>query len=361
MSDNETLPVQDDARSDGPTEQELLDAVMRNSPIMEEAGVPLPDKEIEIEDPVEEEDEDPESSEAVSEEDEEEVEEEGVEEPAGDDASTESELFTADTLDLDAKVAVKIDGEETEVSFGDLIKGYTTEQSLSKKGRELGEARKALDEERATKLEELEKIATATAQQLMNAENVFSKQYHDLEAKIQKARADGDTYDLGELKDKREQAQAKYWRARKAREDGLASVSKQKEDFEAQRWQEQIDHFSKEIPNHIPDFNEDLATKIRDFAVEEGIAEGLLDTVVDPVVIKFIDDYRRLKQGVTKGTAKRKATPAKKAVPAKKGRPPAQKKVAADKAVRDKVLSGKGNKNDEMAFLRQYASKSLNL
>ena len=45
--------------------------------------------------------------------------------------------------------------EDTEVSFGDLVKGYSTEQSLSKKGRELGEARKALDAEKEEKLKRI--------------------------------------------------------------------------------------------------------------------------------------------------------------------------------------------------------------
>ena len=46
-----------------------------------------------------------------------------VETDGEDDTSTqEPEIYTADDLDLDAQVAVKIDGEESAVSFGDLIK-----------------------------------------------------------------------------------------------------------------------------------------------------------------------------------------------------------------------------------------------
>ena len=69
--------------------------------------------------------------------------------------------------------------------------------------------------------------------------------------------------------------------------------------------------------------------KIRDFAVGEGVAPELLDGITDPVDIKFIDDYRRLKHNVSKGQAKRKSVP-KRAVPTKKSAPPAKKKQVAE-------------------------------
>ena len=59
---------------------------------------------------------------------------------------------------------------------------------------------------------------------------------------------------------------------------------------------------------------------ICDFALKKGIAENLLDSVVDPNIVKFIDDYRRMEAGLSKGAAKRKAAPQKKAIPAKKAR-----------------------------------------
>ena len=42
MANEETLPVTDDALDSGPTEQDLLDAVIRNSDIMNEAGFDAP-------------------------------------------------------------------------------------------------------------------------------------------------------------------------------------------------------------------------------------------------------------------------------------------------------------------------------
>ena len=51
----ESLPVSDDVRAadQGQTEQDLLDAVMRNSPIMDEIAPPLPNEETLEADPAE--------------------------------------------------------------------------------------------------------------------------------------------------------------------------------------------------------------------------------------------------------------------------------------------------------------------
>ena len=356
---NESLPTGDVQNSD-PTEQELFDAVMASSPMMEEIGaVPLPQEEEIVEDPVETE-EDPESEEAVSEDLEEEIEEvEG--ELSEDDTSTQPDVYTQDDLDLDARVVVKIDGEEQEVSFSDLIKGYSTEQSLSNKGRELGEARKKVEEERTEKLSQLDGLLNGANTVLMQGEQQLAKAYHDLEAQIQKAREDGDTYELGELKDKRELAQQKYWAARRNREGLLQEAAKQYEEVQREQFQQQVNHFNEVIPSMIPDFNDDVAQNIRQFAIDEGISPDILDTITDPAIVKFVDDYRRLKQNVSKGVAKRKATPIRKAVPAKKGLPEKVKTQRREDAVRARAFDENASEADQMAWLKQHASKSLNL
>ena len=99
---------------------------------------------------------------------------------------------------------------------------------------------------------------------------------------------------------------------------------------------------------------------IREFAEEEGISGELLDTVVDPSIVKFVDDYRRLKQGVTKGQAKRKTTTVKKA-PIKKAKTRTQKQVDEAERVRQRALSEDSSNEDQMAFLRSMANRSLNL
>jgi hypothetical protein len=246
-----------------------------------------------------------------------------------------------------------------DVSFADLLKGYQTDASLSKKGRELGEARKAIEEERTSKLDEITKMSDAANAMLTMEEQKLAKEYHDIEAKIKEARENGDTYEVGELKDKREISQSKYWEARNSRESLLKTVEEQKVKLTEEKFAEQIKHFQKVIPEIIPDFNEKLAVEIRDFALENGVSNELLNQIVDPNVVKFIDDYRRLKAGITKGAAKRKEVVTKK-VPTKKPVSATKKAVDKEKMIKARAFKEGASEDDQMNFLKQYASKSLN-
>jgi len=355
----ESLPNTDDIPAEvnnGLTENELLDAVMAQSQFVAES---LPDEEIPEVGPSESDTEDPYGSDEVVNGDEEEVGYEDEETEDEDAAATqETAVYSTEDLDLDAKVIVKIDGKEQEVSFSDLIKGYSTEQSLSNKGRELGEARKELEAERETQLTEINKLGQASAAVLLNGEQNFAKAYHDIEAKISKARADGDTFELSELKDQREIAQQNYWKARKTREGLVKNIEQQQDNINEGYWNEALEYFNTSIDQYIPGFNETIALEIREFALTEGIAEEVLDTVVDPVMVKFVNDYRLLKQGVTKGQAKRKSTPSKK-VPIKKAKSSTKAQSDQDAMVKARAFKSDSSNDDQMAFLKQLASRSL--
>ena len=344
----------------GRTEEQLLADIVRNSDFVE----PLPNEQVPELDPEESETEDPDvSEEAVSEEVEEESEEEVVEETdedAAEVATQESDIYAIEDLDMDAKVVIKIDGEETEVPFSDLIKGYSTEQHLSKKGRELGDARKQMDSDYDTKVKELGNMSKASAAVLYSNEQSLADEYHGIETQIEQARKDGDTYEVNELKDKREQAQKSYWQARNQREALVKQVTQQEQEAQQKDWQAQLTNFNERIPELIPDFNDKTATSIREFAIAEGISAELLDSIADPVIVKFVDDYRRLKQGVSKGAVKRKSAPTKK-IPVRKAKSITKRKQDANEAQRQKVLSGQGSDDDQQGFLRGLAERSLNL
>ena len=355
---NESLPTDDIPAevNNGPTEKELLDAVLEQSQFIEES---LPDEEIPEVDPSESDEEDPEESDEVVNGEDEEAEYEDEETEDEDATATQdATVYDLDDLDLDAQVIVKIDGEEQAVSFSDLIKGYSTEQSLSNKGRELGEARKELEAEREAQLAEINKIGQASAAVLLSEEQQFAKQYHDFESKIQEARDNGDTYELSELKDKREQAQQSYWNARKKREGIISQMEEQQSAVYEKQWVEALNYFNNSITQYVPGFDESLAGEIRQFALEEGIPEEFIDTVVDPVMVKFVNDYRLLKQGVSKGEAKRKSAPAKK-LPVKKAKSTVKKKADQEAMIKARAFKEDANPEDQMAFLKQLASRSL--
>jgi len=349
--------LDDSIATDSRTEEQMLADIMANSEFTQSLPNEQDVPELDTEEPVEE---DPETEEAETEEVEEEAETEEEEATDEDDASTqEAEVYTPDDLDLDAKVAIKIDGKETQVSFSELIKGYSTEQHLSNEGRKLGEARKQLDEEYGKKFQEINNLGQASSAILYREEQALAKEYHDIESQIEQARRDGDTYEVNELKDKREQAQKNYWNARNNRERLVKQVQAQVEDQNTQQWNAQLDYFNRAIPEMIPDFNEKTATAIREFAIAEGIQPEILDTITDPVIVKFVDDYRRLKQGITKGSAKRKASVVKKA-PVRKAKTRSQKEIDQETRIRQRAFAEDASNEDQMAFLRGLAEKSLN-
>lgn len=359
-----TPPRDDTVAPVGRTEEQLLADIVSNSDFIPNQEESLPEEQIPKVDPGTSENiEDPkEADEPVKEEIEEEVNTEEVE-SEGEDADEQSAtqdttLFTPEELDLEAKVAIKIDGADTEVSFNDLIKGYSTEQSLSKKGRELGDARKNFEEDYNNKLAEVQSMSTASVAVLYKSEQEHAKEFHDFEKKIDEARKDGNSYDLTDLKDKREQKQKEYWEARRTRESLQKTVAEKSQEQMTKAWNDQLNVFNESIPTLIPGFNETVAKDIRAFALKEGINEQVLDTIIDPAIVKFVNDYRILKQGVSKGSAKRKAAPTKK-IPTRKAKPVQQKQIDAAQALRKRALSNDSSKEDQDAFLKSYAERSL--
>ena len=352
-----TPPRDDSIATESRTEEALLADIVKNSDFVQT----LPNEQVPEDDTAEPESEDPDTEEAVeTEEVEEEVETEESEESVEDDVDStqDTSVFTPEELDLDSQVAIKIDGKETNVSFSDLIKGYSTEQSLSNKGRELGDARKQLEDEFGKRFEELQNVSQASAAMLYKDEQALAKDFHELEKQIEKARDSGDTYELSELKDKREQKQKLYWDARKSREAIIQGVQKQNETRNKEIWEKQMKYYQETIPKLIPNYNEKTLKSIRDFAISEGIAEQTLDSIADPQIVKFVDDYRRLKQGATSGAAKRKVAQVKK-VPVKKAKTQTQKKIDKEAMIRKKALSENSSPEDQMAFLKGLAERSL--
>lgn len=268
------------------------------------------------------------------------------------DSTQDDELPLEEEVDWDYEVPVKIDGEIEYVSIGELRKGFATDQHLSKKGREVSELEKSLKEEYNEKTTQVTELGATLAAQLQNDENVLAKEYHDLEAKIEKARDDGDTYELNDLKDKRETAQKKYWETRNKREGLLGAIKKQQEEMQQEHINNLMAQFDEDIKELVPDFDADL---VREFALGEGVPQEFLDFIMDARVVKFVDDYRKLKQKASTGSAKRKQAPKVKGVPTKRKVSKAKKKEQDTAKLRQSVLSGKGNEASELEFLKSLS------
>lgn len=362
MDEKNSIPQDTGAtQSDAPvanignrTEDQMLADILRTSKFVpQEESLPEEQTEVPTE-PTEPQEVD---DQEVSEVEEEAVEETPVEsEDSGDDTSTEAvETYTLEDLD-DFKITHKIDGEEVTMPLSDWIKGSATSQSLSNKGRELGDARKQFDSERADKIKQIDGVLDAANSILSKAETEHAKEYHSYTDKIKQAREDGDTYLISELKDKQDVAKEKYFEAKTEKDKLLDTAKSQKAEVEQKAFQEKLETFSKEVTKAIPDWNEDVAKDIRQFAIDRKIPEDIINSMIDVNVIKMVDDLRRLENAKAKGVVKRKVAPVK-AIPVKKSRTAEQKQEVANADLRNNVLSGQASKSDQDAFLKGLVSR----
>ena len=271
-----------------------------------------------------------------------------------DESTPDTDVLSEEDIDWEYKVPVKIDGVELHLTLEELRKGYATDQSLSKKGNKISEQRKEFETEQSTKLQELSGMSNLLQEQLQLEENTLAAEFHSVEEKIKTARKEGNTYELSELKDERETAQEAYWGARRKRE-GIATAVKEKQELEFSQQQEILAaKFNEDIAILVPSFVED-AEAINQFAIDEGIPQEMMAFINDAAVVKFIDDYRKLKTKATTGAVKRKATPKAKSAPIKKGSTRSSKDDKASSKVRSKVLSGSGSEEDQINFLKKLS------
>ena len=360
----------DDGYTNSESEARSLDDILRHSPMRDRLGLadeeeslpeeddvaPTPDDSSEEEVP----EENDEESDDVDEE--ENKEEDSEEDTVEDDTSTQNtDNPSEEDIDWEYKIPIKVDGKIEYVTLEEVRKGYSTDQHLSQKGRELGELKKQVETERTEKLNELVQLGTSLHDSLTSEETKLASEYHRLNAALQEARDNDDTYTARELRDQVEEAQSKYWEKRNEREMKVKAVAEKLRDEQRVVQQTMLQKFQEDIPAYIPGFDEKVAKDIRSFALNEGLPEELLNQVYDARVVKFIDDYRKLKTAKDKGAEKRKAAPSKKSIPVKKGKSMDDIKATKTKSMREKVLTGAGSERDQLDFLRNISSVSKKL
>jgi hypothetical protein len=343
-----------------------LDDIMKNSPVAKllglEGSLPEEDEDVQTQDS-ESDDNVPEDSEDKNDtdEDDDKSTEEDKEEDTDDTSTPDSELPAEEDIDWEYKVPVTINGKTEHLSLEEIRKGYSTDQHLSSKGRELGELKKQIEQERTEKLQELVDMGNLVYEELTTVETTLGTEYHKLTAEIEKARGEGDTYTMRDLKEKREQAQEDYWKARNSREEKTKAIADKIQQQQVEKQQELLKAYGENITKLIPDYSEKVAKSVREFAIKEGIPEVMLESIYDPAIVKFINDYRKLKTAKDTGEVKRKAVASVKSIPTKSGQPSSQRAREADNSARGKVLSGQGSKQDELDFLKRISSVSKKL
>ena len=360
LDDMPTEVGREDFLVDDPTQIPLPDSLLRDTDFLkeDEKEMALPVNNEEIPDPAD----DTEEEDLVEAVDEETDEVDEVKEPEEDEeiddaeASTDSTEYSEDEIDWDAKMP---DANGNMRTLREFQVGFSTAQHQSAQGRELNEARKAFEAEAAEKVQQINQMSQAAVSVLYTEEQKLAADYHSMDEKIKSARKNEDGFeDISELKDEKEELQNTYWQARRRREGLEQAVGQHQQNVFQERWERDIKVFQETVTNHIPDFSEKVADDIRKFAIAEGLPEDLINSVTDVSLVKFVDDYRRLKEGTDKGAKKRKKVIIKRA-PLKKAKGPDEQKKTAENLVKARAFRADATDADHLAYAKQFASKSL--
>ena len=241
----------------------------------------------------------------------------------------ESDEVEDGELDLEYLVPVKVDGEESEVTIEELIKGYQTNQSQTKKGQELAEQAKQLETEK-DKSQIFQKINEDLLKQQDDRDLALLQSRKDVMDKMAK-----DGYVEG----------VEYAKRKAERSKTTDKMIEAQEEEYRKTAEKNVKIFQKEIKTLIPDWSDKMAQDNYAFAVEQGIPEEFVNTIASPLIAKFINDYRVLKTSASTGAKKRKKAPVK-TVSAKK--PVSKQNKVKTKSVdaRKRIAKGKGSDKD---------------
>lgn len=257
----------------------------------------------------------------------------------------ESDEIEDGELDLEYLIPVKVDGEESEVTIEELIKGYQTNQSQTKKGQELAEQAKQLETEKE-KSHIFQKINEDLLKQQDDRDLALLQSRKDVMDKMAKdGYVEGVDDDLATLQYKYRSLEDEYTKRKAERSKTTDKMIEAQEEEYRKTAEKNVKIFQKEIKTLIPDWSDKMAQDNYAFAVEQGIPEEFVNTIASPLIAKFINDYRVLKTSASTGAKKRKKAPVK-TVSAKK--PVSKQNKVKTKSIdaRKRIAKGKGSDKD---------------
>jgi hypothetical protein len=199
--------------------------------------------------------------------------------------------------DDESFVKVKVGDEELEVAVKDLKRLHGQEASLTRKGQEVAEQRKAVDaqaQQYAAGLDALMQRATAKADEfrkvnflaLTKDPNITAEQIAIIQDEARKA-FEEEHFLKGEL------------------QNFVSAVQKQQGEVRSKQAQESIKALStKDSPHYIEGWGTQVYNDIRSFAKTEGLAPDIVDSLIDAPAIKLLHMAMMYKQGAAKVATK---------------------------------------------------------
>ena len=252
-----------------------------------------------------------------------------------DEEDEEVEVITDD----EHLVEVLVDGEVKKASVRDLKRLYGQEASLTKKSQQTAKQRKEADEA-------IQKTSVIMQRLIEKAQEAY-KPYEDIDMLV--ASQEMTREDFASLR-----------KESKLAKDNLDFLTQEAEQFygeiQAQHQanlNEAATQAVKVLREDIPDWSNAMYDEIRQYSVSEGLPEQMVNTIVDPVVIKLLNKARLYDQG-KKVATKKKAKTVTRTKSLKARKTPEQSADVAKqkrlKATKEKLRTAKrGNHLDDIA------------
>mgnify|MGYP003117778724 FL=1 len=219
------------------------------------------------------------------------------EDDANEDNDDEDEL-ESQFADDDAMVEVTVDGKVVQQTVRELKRLAGQEASLTRKSQETASKRKEADEA-------INKNHAVFQTLLQKAEEKY-KPYSEVDMLLASKTMDADDFALlrkeaqdaeTELRFLREEADKFYQDVQTQNQQALRDAAKQAVEV---------------LQNDIPEWSDDLYNDIRAYAMEQGMDEATVNTIVDPTAIKILHKARLFDQGKQVATVKKKVAAKKK-------------------------------------------------
>lgn len=219
-----------------------------------------------------------ESPEEVTEEDEQEEEveasEEDEEEAADEDEEEEVEEKPKKVLKDDSIVKVTVDGKELDVPVEKLKRLYGQEASLTRKSQEVSAKRKEVEETGAAYV--------AALSSLLERARHKAQPFAQVDFAIAAKELDNDSYTALKSEAQRTFEEVRFL------EQELGAFMQAVEKQKVQELQVQARETVKVLEKDIPDWSDELYNNMRAFAINQGLDDYTVNTLVDPTAWKMI-------------------------------------------------------------------------
>ena len=230
---------------------------------------------------------------------EEEPEEEPEDQESEDELEEESEEGEEDEGDVEELLyAVKVDGEESEVTLDELLKGYSRQSSFTRKTQDLAEQRKEFDNAKQQMAAEYQQIQAERQQYEATLNNILENSNLDKFANV-----DWETLKMTDpleyMTKKQEQQDAKEKIRELQMQQHQAATNSQAEN--GRLYEQAKAENAKFLVEAIPEFQDPdkqpkLISDLRSFGLEQGFSEEELNGLIDWRSIVVLDKARRYDQ-----------------------------------------------------------------